>query len=99
MGIQMINGHKCYVCESAACAQPGGADLKGCSTTNTDGSSGYDFVSSATGKSKTDPYSELASDLKDQLTRTGLNSTLITWTVMTDWVTLFFDTDNQLKGL
>ena len=86
LGVHMINGLKCYACESAACQNPASGDAKDCGDST---SNGKDFVGGATSKDKNDPYGPLAGELKAYVTSIGANETLITWDTTTQWVNFF----------
>lgn len=85
IGVQLINGLKCYVCDTAACQQPGDADKKDCSETGADSLSGKAFVNNAVGKD----YVVLASDLTTEVKNRTLNDTAIVWSRMTEMVNFF----------
>lgn len=90
MGIHMINGYKCYVCDSAPCQHPASGDIKDCSETGQDGLSGQSFVNGAFGKASGDPYTEISQEFAKNVGAVALNDSIVTWAQVTEWVNIFF---------
>ena len=90
MGLHMINGYKCYVCDPTSCKHPTSGDIKDCSETGDGGVSGQTFVNGAFGKTTGDPYADISKEFANNVGVVALNDSIVSWTQMTEWVNIFF---------
>jgi hypothetical protein len=88
IGMNLIDAQQCYVCDQSGCEHPGQADIKSCSEQESGGQSGQNFVSKALGKSETDVYSQIGTELSGYVTTLNLNKTVVTWASLTQWVNI-----------
>ena len=85
----VYSNQKCYICDQNGCDHPGANDIKACSDSSSDGTSGKTFVQTAFQEaSGTDMNSKFDKSLTQFGTGTlGINSTIMPkWEQLTRWV-------------
>jgi hypothetical protein len=92
--MNLINAQKCYVCDTNGCEHPSDADIQTCSEESEEGKSGKDFVSNALGKTINDTYSSIATDLNAYVQSLNINTSVVNWAGLTQWVNIFENFSN-----
>jgi hypothetical protein len=91
---------QCYICDVNGCDHPGSADIKSCSDSNVNGTSGKSFVSGALGvPSANDAYKSIEGEYDTfGINVLQLNSTIMPkWEDLTQWVNLILNSLKYIK--